>query len=118
MQKYEHAFGKNDIRGIYNDDITEELYYNIGFGYIAWLEKHTGKMPVDLRISVCMDARLHSPSLKTALIKGLVDAGVTYIEDLGLAPTPIGYYSEIAHNLDGAMIITASHNPSEYNGLK
>ena len=65
-----------------------------------------------------MDARLHSPSLKTALIKGLVDAGVTYIEDLGLAPTPIGYYSEIAHNLDGAMIITASHNPSEYNGLK
>ena len=43
MQKYEHAFGKNDIRGIYNDDITEELYYNIGFGYIAWLEKHTGK---------------------------------------------------------------------------
>ena len=118
MQKYEHAFGKNDIRGIYNDDITEELYYNIGFGYIAWLEKHTGKMPVDLRISVCMDARLHSPSLKTALIKGLVDAGVTYIEDLGSAPTPIGYYSEIAHNLDGAMIITASHNPSEYNGLK
>lgn len=118
MQKYEHAFGKNDIRGIYNEDITEELYYNIGFGYIAWLEKQTTKKAQDLRISVCMDARLHSPSLKTALIKGLVDAGVRYIEDLGLAPTPIGYYSEIAHNLDGAMIITASHNPSEYNGLK
>lgn len=118
MQKYEHAFGKNDIRGIYNEDITEELYYNIGFGYISWLEKQTAKKSQDLRISVCMDARLHSPSLKTALIKGLVDAGVRYIEDLGLAPTPIGYYSEIAHNLDGAMIITASHNPSEYNGLK
>lgn len=55
---------------------------------------------------------------KKALIGGLVDCGVHHIEDLGLAPTPIGYYSEVAHNLDGAMIITASHNPKEYNGLK
>lgn len=118
MQKYEHAFGKNDIRGIYNDDITEELFYNIGVGYIEWLKNQSGKSEKDLRISVCMDARLHSPSLKNALISGLKDAGTGYIEDLGLAPTPIGYYSEVAHNLDGAMIITASHNPSEYNGLK
>lgn len=118
MQKYEHAFGKNDIRGIYNDDITEELFYNIGVGYIDWLKAQSGKLEKDLRISVCMDARLHSPSLKNALISGLKDAGTGYIEDLGLAPTPIGYYSEVAHNLDGAMIITASHNPSEYNGLK
>ncbi len=118
MQKYEHAFGKNDIRGIYNDDITEELFYNIARGYISWIIKHNGKNSQDLRISVCMDARLHSPSLKKALIAGLEDIGVKYIEDYGIAPTPIGYYSEFAHNLDGAMIITASHNPSEYNGLK
>ena len=118
MQKYEHAFGKNDIRGIYNDDITEELFYNIARGYISWIIKHNGKNSQDLRISVCMDARLHSPSLKKALITGLKDIGVKYIEDYGIAPTPIGYYSEFAHNLDGAMIITASHNPSEYNGLK
>lgn len=118
MQRYDHAFGKNDIRGIYGGDITEELFYNIGFSYPKWLVDNNGKAVADLRISVCMDARLHSPSLKTALINGLKDAGVDYIEDLGLAPTPIGYYSEVAHNLDGAMIITASHNPSEYNGLK
>lgn len=118
MQKYEHAFGKNDIRGIYEKDITEELFYNIAFGYINWITKQNNKLPKDLKISVCMDARLHSPSLKSALLKGLVDAGVGHIEDLGLAPTPIGYYSEIAHKLDGAMIITASHNPSEYNGMK
>ena len=118
MQKYEHAFGKNDIRGIYQDDITEELFYNIGIGYVEWLKQQNSKTTKDLKISVCMDARLHSPSLKKALIKGLEDSNVGYIEDLGLAPTPIGYYSEIAHNLDGAMIITASHNPSEYNGLK
>lgn len=118
MQKYEHAFGKNDIRGIYGDDITEELFYNIGIGYTKWLSKQCVKAPYDLRISVCMDARLHSPSLKLALINGLEDSGVEYIEDYGIAPSPIGYYSEFVHNLDGAMIITASHNPSEYNGLK
>lgn len=118
MQKYEHAFGKNDIRGIYNDDITEELFYNIATGYIEWLKLQSGKSASDLKISVCMDARLHSPALKEALIAGLCDNGIKHIEDLGLAPTPIGYYSEVAHNLDGAMIITASHNPKEYNGMK
>ena len=118
MQRYEHAFGKNDIRGIYNKDITEELFYNIAEGYVKWITEHNGKETKDLKISVCMDARLHSPSLKMALINGLNDNNVGHIEDLGLAPTPIGYYSEVAHNLDGAMIITASHNPKEYNGLK
>ena len=118
MQKYEHAFGKNDIRGIYGEDITEELFYNIGLGYISWLTKQNGKISKDLKISVCMDARLHSEPLKKALITGLLDAGVKHIEDYGIAPSPIGYYSEFAHNLDGAMVITASHNPSEYNGLK
>lgn len=118
MQKYEHAFGKNDIRGVYNEDITEELFYNIGFGYSKWLTLQTGKASTDLKISVAVDARLHSPSLKQALINGLVDSGVKSVEDLGLVPTPLGYYSEFAHKLDGAMIITASHNPSEYNGLK
>ncbi len=118
MQKYEHAFGKNDIRGIYAEDITEELFYNIGSGYVNWMIEKNKKSAQELRISVCMDARPHSLSLKKALIKGLLDAGVVHIEDYGIAPTPIGYYSEYAHNLDGAMIITASHNPKEYNGLK
>jgi phosphomannomutase/phosphoglucomutase len=118
MQKYEHAFGKNDIRGIYGEDITEELFYNVATGYVEWIKAQNGKNVEDLRISVCMDARLHSPALKQALLNGLHDNKVGHIEDLGLAPTPIGYYSEVAHNLDGAMIITASHNPKEYNGLK
>ena len=116
MQKYEHAFGKNDIRGIYGEDITEEQFYNIGLGYINWLTKQNGKQSSDLKIGVCMDARLHSEPLKKALITGLLDSGVKHIEDYGIAPSPIGYYSEFAHKLDGAMVITASHNPSEYNG--
>lgn len=118
MQKYENAFGKNDIRGIYGEDITEEQFYNIGLGYISWLTKQNLKQPSDLKISVCMDARQHSQPLKKALICGLLDAGVKHIEDYGIAPSPIGYYSEFSHKLDGAMVITASHNPSEYNGLK
>ncbi|MBR1425145.1 phosphomannomutase/phosphoglucomutase [bacterium] len=118
MQKYEHAFGKNDIRGIYGEDITEELFYNVGKGYVDWLSNQKNKNSDSLRISVCMDARLHSLSLKTALIRGLIDSGVKFIEDYGIAPSPLGYYSEFAHNLDGAMVITASHNPKEYNGMK
>lgn len=118
MQKYEHAFGKNDIRGIYNQDITEELYYNIGLGFIKWLKNKSGKLPSDMTLTVCRDARLHSPGLSDALIAGLTSTGAKVI-DLGLAPTPIGYYSEVTMpEVISAMIITASHNPSEYNGLK
>ncbi len=118
MQKYEQAFGKNDIRGIYEKDITEELYYNIGIGFIEWLKKKSGKKAADMTLTVCRDARLHSPSLKNALIAGLTSTGAKVI-DLGLAPTPIGYYSEVTMpDVISAMIITASHNPSEYNGLK
>ena len=118
MQKYEQAFGKNDIRGIYEKDITEELYYNIGIGFIEWLKEKSGKKASDMTLTVCRDARLHSPSLAGALIAGITSTGAKVI-DLGLAPTPIGYYSEVTMpEVISAMIITASHNPSEYNGLK
>ena len=118
MQKYEQAFGKNDIRGIYEKDITEELYYNIGIGFIKWLKEKSGKEASDMTLTVCRDARLHSQSLAGALIAGITSTGAKVI-DLGLAPTPIGYYSEVTMpEVISAMIITASHNPSEYNGLK
>ncbi len=118
MQKYVSAFGKNDIRGIYGKDITEELYFNIGRGFIEWLQKQTQKSPKDMTLTVCQDARLHSPALTNALISGVTSTGAQII-DLGLAPTPIGYYSDIKMpNIISAMIVTASHNPSEYNGLK
>ena len=118
MQKYEHAFGKNDIRGIYGKDITEELYYNIGRGFIVWLINKSAKQAEDMILTVCRDARLHSPGLSEALIAGITSTGAQVI-DLGLAPTPIGYYSEVTMSeVISSMIITASHNPSEYNGLK
>ena len=119
MEKYSHAFGKNDIRGIYNEDITEELYTKVGQAFVKYVQAHgaTG----EINISVCRDARTHSKSLSDALIEGLLSEGANVV-DLGLAPTPIGYYSEFAgvdgQKITGALIVTASHNPSQYNGLK
>ncbi len=126
MKKYEHAFGKNDIRGIYGDDITEELYYNTGRGFVEWLKKESGISEADMWITITIDARTHSPSLEKALSDGITSTGANVVK-LGLAPTPIGYYSEVVglpkditggKNVIAAAIITASHNPKEYNGLK
>ncbi|MCD8377317.1 MAG: phosphomannomutase/phosphoglucomutase [Candidatus Gastranaerophilales bacterium] len=120
------AFGKNDIRGIYGKDITEELFYYTGRGYIAYISNNHEKLPNNLWVTVCRDARTHSPALSNSLIKGIRSTGANVI-DLGLAPTPIGYYSEAAgvpkeltgeNSVSGALIVTASHNPGQYNGLK
>lgn len=121
MKKYEHAFGKNDIRGIYGEDITEELFYNTGIGFVEWLKEQSGKSADDMWITITRDARLHSPALEKALSDGITSTGANVI-NLGLAPTPIGYYSEVVgisgYDVIAAAIITASHNPKEYNGLK
>ena len=120
------AFGKNDIRGIYGEDITEELFYYTGRGFVKYLTKQTGKENSEIWITVCRDARLHSPALSKSLVEGILSTGANVV-DLGLAPTPIGYYSEVVgvppqitkyQPVTGAMIITASHNPSQYNGMK
>lgn len=120
------AFGKNDIRGIYGEDVTEELFYYTGRGYVQFLARETKRIPSEIWVTVCQDARLHSPKLAKSLIEGIRSCGANVV-DLGLAPTPIGYYSEAAGvppfltkylPVAGAMIITASHNPSQYNGLK
>lgn len=122
----ESAFGKNDIRGIYGDDVTEELFYYTGRGFVQFLVKETKKLPSEIWISICRDARLHSPSLSKSLIEGIRSCGANVV-DMGLAPTPLGYYSEVVGlppyitkymPVTGAMIITASHNPSQYNGMK
>ena len=123
---YNHAFGKNDIRGIYGEDITEELFYNIGRGYVKYLENISDTKISEMYLTVCMDARTHSPLLSEALQAGITSMGA-HVIDLGLAPTPIGYYSETVgvpskltngHKVIAACIVTASHNPKEYNGLK
>lgn len=120
------AYGKNDIRGIYGENVTEEVFYYTGRGFVKYLSKQTQLNYSEIWISVCQDARLHSPKLAEALIKGILSCGANVV-DMGLAPTPLGYYSEAAglppfltkyQQLKGALIVTASHNPSQYNGLK
>lgn len=120
------AFGKNDIRGIYGKEITEDLFYYVGKGYVKYLTKHIKMEPSEMWLTVVMDARNHSPILVKALINGVISTGANIV-DLGLAPTPIGYYSEVVginpavtegHDIVGALIVTASHNPPQYNGLK
>lgn len=120
------AFGKNDIRGIYGENVTEELFYYTGRGFVKYLTNKTGKQTSEIWITVCRDARLHSPALSKSLVEGILSTGANVV-DLGLAPTPLGYYSEVVGvppqvtkyaPVTGAMIITASHNPSQYNGMK
>ena len=125
------AFGKNDIRGIFPSTVNSEVFFSAAIGYVRFAintfkEKGIIKRADELCFCVCMDARLHSKELKDAVINGLTSYGANVI-DIGLAPTPLGYFSEFAkipdeilegHKINGALIITASHNPSEYNGLK
>ena len=120
------AFGKNDIRGIYGEDVTEELFYYTGRGFVQYLINESKRKASEIWVTVCRDARLHSPSLSKSLIEGVRSCGANVV-DLGLAPTPIGYYSEANGvpayltkylPVTGALIVTASHNPSQYNGLK
>lgn len=120
------AFGKNDIRGIYGKDITEDLFYYVGKGFVKYVAEHSKKSPSEMWITVVIDARNHSPVLAKSLIKGVVSTGANVV-DLGLAPTPIGYYSEVVginptvtedNDIIGSLIVTASHNPPQYNGLK
>lgn len=63
MKKYEHAFGKNDIRGIYGEDITEEIFYYTGRAFVEYLKKQASKKTEAIWITVTRDARTHSPSL-------------------------------------------------------
>lgn len=125
MINWDAAFGKNDLRGVYGTDITEEIFFFTAKAYVKYVMKYTDLEAKNIWVTVCMDARTHSPQLKDMIIKGVTSAGANVI-DMGLAPTPIGYYSEFVdlshitgdNKVNGALIITASHNPSQYNGLK
>jgi phosphomannomutase len=71
------AFGKNDIRGIYGKDVTEEIFYYTGRGFVQYLVKESRRVPAEIWITVCRDARLHSPSLSKSLIEVFAPAEQT-----------------------------------------
>ena len=102
-----------DIRGIVNKDLNENTAYTIGrtFAHIVC------KKFIEKTIVVGYDGRLTSPKLHDALCKGLVESGANVIS-VGMGPTPMIYYAHYSLDTNAAIMVTGSHNPSEYNGFK
>lgn len=107
-----HAFREYDIRGIAGEEITEELAYKLGFAYATMLPEGETRPVI-----VARDVRISGPAIQKAVIEGVRDAGISVI-DIGMGPTPLAYYG--VFHLDGAgcIMVTASHNPGDYNGFK
>ena len=105
-------FKAYDIRGIYGQDLTEEVFYKIARAYAQFCG-FTGKA----KVVVARDCRKSSDSLFAAFARGLVDEGVDVI-DIGLASTPMSYFANASLKADGSVMITASHNTKEWNGCK
>lgn len=105
-------FREYDIRGIYNEDIDEEVSYLIGRAFGSNL-KRMGKTET----LVGYDNRISSPIIEKNLIKGITESGINVVR-LGLVTTPMYYYGWDLLNIKCGVMITASHNPKEYNGFK
>ena len=105
-------FRAYDIRGIYEEQITDETAYILGKSFGSYV-KLRGKTEV----LVGYDNRLSSPVLADNLIKGLLETGVN-VTSLGLVTTPMYYFARQHLNKWAAIMITASHNPSNHNGFK
>lgn len=103
------VFKAYDIRGVYPDQIDEEGYYRIAKAYVYLFKPKT--------VVVGMDARLSSPPLKASLIEGFLDAGVDVV-DIGKVTTDMLYFAVGAYDYSGGIVVSASHNPKQYNGMK
>lgn len=111
-------FKAYDIRGIYGQDFDNELAYLLGLAFVKLRKKDPDyQVGSKLKIAVACDMRKSSPVLKENLIRGLIEAGAD-VYDLDLAPTPTFYYAVGKNNYDGGIIVSASHNPKEWNGFK
>jgi len=106
------VFREYDIRGIADKEITEDFAYTLAQAYAQLL-------PVDVSkpVVVARDVRLSGLRLQQAVMRGLVEQGIDVI-DLGMVPTPMAYYAVYHLQTAGCIMVTASHNPAEYNGFK
>lgn len=103
------CFKAYDIRGKVPEELDEDLAYWIGQAYARYFAPK--------KIVIGYDIRLSGPSLSDALARGFMDAGVNVV-DIGLCGTEEIYFASAHLEVDGGIIITASHNPAEYNGMK
>ena len=102
-------FKAYDIRGVYPDQLNEEIAYKIGRGFVEYLKPQNCAMGRDMRLS--------SPALWKSLTEGIIDGG-TDVFDLGLCSTDGLYFAVGKFGYHSGIMITASHNPPEYNGMK
>ena len=103
------CFKAYDVRGRIPDQLNKDIAYRIGRAYAAFLKPKT--------VVVGEDIRLSSPGLRQALVRGLRDSGVN-VKELGLCGTEVVYFATDHYDFDGGIMVTASHNPMDYNGLK
>ena len=103
------CFKAYDARGRVPDELNDEIVYRIGRAYAAFVRPR--------KVVVGYDIRLSSPGLAEALANGLMDSGVD-VYDIGLCGTEQVYFATFHAGMDGGIMVTASHNPPDYNGLK
>src|SRR6202165_4955792 len=105
-------FREYDIRGVADSELLSPDVEQLGLGLGTYLQRKAGR-----KSNVGRDCRLSSTRLRDALLKGLLASGCD-VTDIGVVPTPLLYYSAQQLKADGAIMITGSHNPPEYNGFK
>ena len=105
-------FRAYDIRGITRSNLTDDVCYWIGRAFAAEARSQNQQAA-----AIGRDGRLSSPGIALALGQGLVDGGMS-VTDIGKVPTPVLYYATHALKTGTGIMITGSHNPPEYNGLK
>ncbi|MBN8900363.1 MAG: hypothetical protein J0H57_04955 [Rhodospirillales bacterium] len=101
-----------DIRGIVGQTLTAEDAFAIGRTFGSIVARADGKT-----VAVGYDGRLSSPELEAALVRGLMASGMEVLR-IGRGPTPMLYYTATTQETDGAVMVTGSHNPPNYNGFK
>jgi phosphomannomutase/phosphomannomutase/phosphoglucomutase len=107
------GFKAYDYRARIPGELNEAVAYRIGRAYAEFLRPDSGR----LRIVVGRDIRLSSEALCAALTRGLLDSGVD-VYDIGLCGTEVVYFTTFSEQMDGGIMVTASHNPPDYNGMK
>lgn len=108
-------FRQYDIRGVWGRDLTEDAVTAIGKAFSFYLKDNLKKQNVT--VSIGMDARKSSPVMFRRLAEALMSSGVDVV-DIGMCPTPLQYFSLFHLQVDGGIMITGSHNPPEFNGMK
>ena len=110
-------FKAYDVRGLYGDQIDEDVAYRVGRGFVTVLAAMQNSRPSDLRLALGRDMRLQATALSERYAQGMRDEGADVL-DVGMVGTEMLYWAVGSRELDGGLMCTASHNPKAYTGAK